>query len=137
MAENRAGFEEIAHTADWALKVWAPDLPQLFAQAAQGMVSLLAVEIDPARRVEHRLALECEDAEGLLVAFLAELLYLMESERLAFDTFDLAVEGLHLSARLSGAALLSQGKEIKAVTYHNLKIQSTPAGYTVTIVFDV
>jgi SHS2 domain-containing protein len=101
------------------------------------MTSLLNVALDPARRVERSLELDGEDAEGLLVTFLAELLYLMESDGLAFDRYDLEIDAMHLTARLGGAVLVSQDKEIKAVTYHNLNIQSTPAGYTVTIVFDV
>ena len=34
------GFEEKAHTADWALRVWADDLEGLFAEAARGMYAL-------------------------------------------------------------------------------------------------
>jgi len=34
--KSLSGFEEIRHTADWALRVWAPDLSTLFTQAAQG-----------------------------------------------------------------------------------------------------
>ena len=34
------GFEEISHTADWSARVWAPDLPSLFTEAARAMNSL-------------------------------------------------------------------------------------------------
>ena len=34
------GFREHAHTADWELEVWAPDLPALLEQAAHGMYAI-------------------------------------------------------------------------------------------------
>lgn len=37
---TRNGFEEVPHTADWSMKVWAEDLPALFVAAAQGMNSM-------------------------------------------------------------------------------------------------
>jgi hypothetical protein len=34
---KQAGFEEVSHTADWALRVWSPDFVGLLEQAARGM----------------------------------------------------------------------------------------------------
>jgi SHS2 domain-containing protein len=61
----------------------------------------------------------------------------MEHERLAFDRFEFQIENQKLSVELTGAALESLEKPIKAVTYHNLKIRRTGRGYEVEIVFDV
>ena len=63
MPRSNAGFEEIEHTADWALKVWAPDLPALFEQAALGMDSLSGVKLDGQSSLDRRLELEAPDAE--------------------------------------------------------------------------
>jgi SHS2 domain-containing protein len=135
--EKTSGFQELAHTADWELHVWAPDLPRLLEQAARGMYALAGVELQPAPRVERRLALQTADAESLLVAFLSELLYLQESEGLAFDHFGLQITELALEARLQGAPHRALEKEIKAVTWHHLAIQPTEQGLAVNIVFDV
>jgi SHS2 domain-containing protein len=138
MDEKRAsGYLEISHTADWALKVWAPDLPGLFEQAAHGMYALLQIRLQPGGDYECPVDLEAEDAEDLLVSFLSELLYLTEQEGLGFDMFDLVIEDVHLCGRIIGAPVESQAKEIKAVTYHNLAIQKTEQGLETTIVFDV
>ena len=123
MSETQpSGFLEISHTADWALKVWAPDLPGLLAQAAKGMYALMEVKLQPGAHMDCPMDLDAADAEGLLVAFLSELLYLDEQEGLGFDDFDLVIQGCHLSGTLQGAPVESQRKEIKAVTYHNLEI---------------
>ena len=138
MDEKRnSGYLEISHTADWALKVWAPDLPGLFEQAAHGMYALLQICLQPGGDYECPVDLDAEDAEGLLVSFLSELLYLTEQEGLGFEMFDLVVDDIHLSGRMIGAPVESQAKEIKAVTYHNLVIQKTERGLETTIVFDV
>jgi SHS2 domain-containing protein len=132
-----SGYLEISHTADWALKVWAPDLPGLFEQAAHGMYALLQIQLQPGGRYSCPVDLDADDAEGLLVSFLSELLYLSEQEGLGFDDFDLEIDEGHLSGEMLGAPVESQGKEIKAVTYHNLDIQKTEHGLETTIVFDV
>jgi len=137
MAEENFGFIEIEHTADWALKVWAPDLPGLFRLAAEGMYSLTETTLEVLPRVERTIELSGIDAESLLVSFLSELLYLSESENLGFDRIQVNLPGTTLKAVVEGAPISGQRKEIKAVTYHNLQIRHTPAGFSVTIVFDV
>ncbi len=132
-----AGYQEIEHTADWELHVWAPDLPGLLEQAARGMYALSGVKLQDGPRLQARLELEAYDAEGLLVKFLSELLYLGGQQAQAFDTFYLDLKGLRLNAILDGAPLISVDKEIKAVTYHHLNIRKTEVGLEVNIVFDV
>lgn len=137
MEERPAGFLEIEHTADWELKVWGPDLPSLFEQAARGMYVLKGSRLVDGPRVEREIELQAPDRESLLVAFLAELLFLEEVEGLGFDTFEIQLEGDGLSARMSGAPVASPGKDIKAVTYHNLAIRETERGFETNLVFDV
>ncbi len=137
MADRESGFTEIAHTADWALNVWAPNLPLLFVQAAEGMYWLMETGLQAGPRVERVVELDGVDTESLLVAFLNELLYLGESEGLGFDQFDVTLAENHLRAAVQGAPIALLKKEIKAVTYHNLAVKHTGKLYTVTIVYDV
>jgi SHS2 domain-containing protein len=133
----RAGFEERPHTADRALRIWAADLASLFAESARGMYWLM--EVQRAEGPSTSLAYEAQasDPEGLLVAFLSELLYLLESERLAFDRFELECQAGHLRAVMSGAPVQSFREVVKAITYHNLNIQHWQDRCEVEIVFDV
>jgi SHS2 domain-containing protein len=131
------GFEEISHTADWSAHIWAGDLPSLFVEAARAMNSLSGIVIGKGPRLKQTFETEAADAESLLVAFLSELLYYQEQENLAFDGFDLRVAGKWLKAEMEGTEIVSSEKAIKAVTYHNLKIEKTSQGFEVTIVFDV
>ncbi len=131
------GFQEIPHTADWALKVWAEDLPSLFAEAAEGMNALSGLELAPAPRIERTFQHEAADDETLLVSFLSELIYAREQDNLGFDAFHIDLQPGQIIAKMQGAALTSVEKPIKAVTFHNLRIIRTDRGCETEIVFDV
>ena len=141
MQRSEAGFREHEHTADWELEVWAPTLPALFEQAARGMYALSGIVLKPFPRKVRQMKLAAVDPESLLVGFLQELLYLEETAGLGFDQFDIRIRDLDLDAILTGAPILAISKEIKAVTYHNLKIGESERGsdsaLEVRIVFDV
>jgi SHS2 domain-containing protein len=132
------GFEEISHTADWSARIWAADLPSLFQEAARAMNSLSGTAAGTGPRVKRTFEAEGPDAESLLVAFLSELLYYQEQENLVFDTFELfEVKSDTLNVEMEGAQIVASEKAIKAVTYHNLKIEKTDQGFETMIVFDV
>src|SRR5512139_3476701 len=114
------GFKEIPHTADWALRVWADDLAALLAEAARAMNSLAGVVIALGAPVSRRIELQERDPESLLVSFLTELLYLQEQEKLAFDHFEVRLDGNELKADITGGIITTMDKAIKAVTWHNL-----------------
>ena len=137
MLKHNAGFKELEHTADVALEVWGPTMESLLEQAAKGMYSITQTELQEQKRAQMEIHLEASDLEGLLVDFLNELLYLGESQGLAFDKVKMVVNGTKLSAIIIGAPVKRQVKEIKAVTYHNLNIHKTENGLLVRIVFDV
>lgn len=131
------GFEEISHTADWSVRVWAADLPSLFVEAARAMNSLSGTVLGRGPRLNQSFEAEAPDAESLLVAFLSELVYYQEQQNIAFDDFDLRIATQWLKVEMEGAEIASSDKAVKAVTYHNLRIERTDRGLETTIVFDV
>jgi len=131
------GFEEIPHTADWSIRVWADDLAGLLAESARGMYQLAGAELAEGPRERRMYEVEGPDGEGLLVSFLSELVYYAEQENLGFDDFDIRLKDGRLKVEMRGAPFVSFDKAIKAVTWHNLKIQEMARGLEVEIVFDV
>jgi SHS2 domain-containing protein len=131
------GFEEIPHTADWSLRVWADDLPSLFAESARAMNSLSGTVPARGPRVEWTFEAEAPDPESLLVAFLSELVYAQEQENLVFDAFEVHIDGQRLRVQMEGDSVAFADKAIKAVTYHDLRIEQKATGCEVIIVFDV
>lgn len=133
----RSGFEEIQHTADWALKVWAQDFSSLLEQAARGMNHLMGVTVDPSQPTEIEISLAANDQESLLVGFLNRILYAVEMDSVGVETFEMFVNGFQVKAHLKGGKVIKLQKMIKAVTFHNLAIRSDENGLQTTIVFDV
>lgn len=132
-----SGFEEIAHTADWAIRVWADNMESLFAEAARGMYAISGVHLAEGPRREHSFQVTGPDPESQLVAFLSELAYLAEQEKIGFDIISIQTTAEELLVAMEGAPIEKINKVIKAVTYHNLQIAKTLTGVETEIVFDV
>lgn len=136
--KESCGFEEIEHTADVALRVWADSFDQLLACAARGMLSLAGVAPQSTDGGWRSIDLHAADAETLLVAWLEEVLFALEAEHVAFSAVDVQiVEDLHLTGRVLTAPANRPTKPIKAITFHDLSIEQTESGMETTLVFDV
>jgi 2-hydroxy-3-keto-5-methylthiopentenyl-1-phosphate phosphatase len=136
------GFEILNHTADYALRARGADLAELIANAARGMVTLMAeVEgLQPANWLE--VAVEAESAAELVHHALRALLHIFEDGALpvAIEVLRAQPHPPRAALRVGTAPLAAVRDrlrgEIKAVTYHNLHIRQED-GYLVTeIVFD-
>jgi len=129
-------WQEIEHTADLALHLWAADLPDLFATAAQGMLALF-VEVDDKQLETRTLTLTALDVETLLIDWLNELLYFVEVQGIAFTMFEFTeLTPTVLAATLRGGPVRAYSGYVKAATFHDLAVLATPAGYETEIVFD-
>ena len=135
--KKSTGFLEIEHTADWEIQVWAPDFTTLFAVAAQGMYELSNTVLADSPRVMCDFEILFIDHESLLVDFLSELLFLGEDQGIAFDGYQFDLNDNSLKVHANGAPIKNQSKEIKAVTYHGMKILEKDSRLEVRIVFDV
>ena len=142
-----AGFETIEHTADIGLRIWGPTPEALFERAAAGMASLL---VDPAtvEAVEEReLAVGAADLEEALVAWLQEILYLYEVQRLVPARFRVERAGAGGAHGWVAGERYDPGRhetraDIKAVTYHRLRIERRataggPERWETTVIFDI
>lgn len=137
-------YKQIPHTADIGAKIYGKDIPELFANAAFAMFDLMAGIGKMAKGEGNKVEVEVQgpDFEGLLVSWLNELLYLSFNNDLLFCKFDvISLEKTRLKAEVTGQSLeANKGRlrrEIKAATYHDLKITKDKGRYEVTIIFDV
>lgn len=132
------GFEELDHTADVALRVWASGLNELFAEAAKGMFLLLDNDFEETttEEVVFFLAVEAEPEETL-VKLLNELLYQSEIMGLNFCNFKTELSSDELLVKAEGYPVLIRRKELKAVTFSELSIAKTAKGVETILVFDV
>ncbi|BBB48198.1 archease [Pelolinea submarina] len=131
-----SGFKEVPHKADIALDVFAPNLPEMFINAAMGLYHILGIRKGTTDLEEIHITLDDIDREGLLVVFLTELLYRVEEGRVV-NQFSLTIHENHLEADLKVVPVLSRQREVKAVTYHELKINKENGSYHTRLVFDL
>lgn len=132
-------YEEIDHTADVGIRVYGRTLDELFANAAEGMFSLIAdvAKVQPVGEVEVRLA--ADDVPTLFVRWLTELLFVHETQGLLFAAFDAKVDGTSLAGHARGESIDKARHElklaIKAVTRHRLAID--PERGVAEVIFDI
>ncbi len=130
-------FEEIPHTADWSFRAFGHDLRELFANAAFAIFALEGAELRKPN-ITRTLQATGIDYESLLVNWLTELLWLQESHQETYHRFQIeTLTSTALRAQILGAPMTRLNKVIKAVTYHNLKIEQTKSGWQVVVVVDV
>jgi SHS2 domain-containing protein len=133
-----AGIQELEHTADWAIHIRADDLETLFTRAAQGMFDLIGSTVAGSDPVLRPITLQAADVETLLVCWLEELLYLLETENLMLLTAEVQIpSATQLLAAVHLLPAQQRTKEIKAVTFNDLEVEQTLSGFEVSIVFDV
>ncbi len=135
-------FETFDHTADVGIIARGGSLGEALANAARAMFSLM-VDLDRVEpREERRIEVEAEDVEGLLVNWLAELLYVSEVDNLVFSRVDmLEVSDTRVVARAAGEPLDLDRHDpklmIKAVTCHMLEVAREDGGYRVRVILDI
>jgi SHS2 domain-containing protein len=134
-------YEIIDHTADLGLRVFGRTREDLFSHAARAMFEQIADLGSIRENVRRALTVEAPGLEELLVCFLSELLYLFTAEDLLLSKFTLKrMDDRHLEAEAGGEVFSSSRHqlktEIKAVTYHNLKIEHQETGWKAEIIFD-
>jgi len=138
-------YRLIEHTADTGLEIEAPSLDELFGDALLGMVDCITELEQVAPKIRRRIEVRAGDYERLLVDWLGEILYLFEVDDLLFSRAKVEVEeseqGLALEATVAGETFDPDRHPvkiaIKAVTYHQLTVEQTPAGWRARVIFDI
>jgi SHS2 domain-containing protein len=135
-------FEVIDHTADIGIVAYGTDIKQVFANAALGLFNLMADLDDFKEDVRREVELSAEDVEILLVEWLNELIYIFDVEHIIFKRFEIEeLTSTQIKARCFGEKI-KPGKhklkrEIKAATYHMLRISKDDGSYKVQVIFDI
>jgi len=130
------------HTADLGLRIRAADLNTLFAEAALALFSTLVEDLDTVAHVQHlEVAIPGSDREFLLFDWLKELLYRFEVEHLLLSRFSVQIGADGLRGSAWGEPFDRQrhelAHEVKAITYHGLRVEETPDGWLAEVIVDI
>ncbi len=142
---NMKRFQFLEHTADTAAWVYGGSLKELFTSAALAMYAVIvAKKKNRAKADLKEISFEKkeESLEDLLKAWLDELLFYFSSEKLILYR----IKYLHIDKNSFKAKVLLDSfdkeyyemrSEIKAVTYHVLKVERIRNRWRGHIIFDV
>lgn len=135
-------YKSLEHTADIGFFIYGKDLRQLFRHAAEVFGNIVSDLKSVTPGVSQEIHIRAADREELLVRFLSELLFLFDSQKLLFSSFRFE--------KLNDKELICEAKgevfdatrhpfktELKAVTYHQLKVEERPEGLRAKVIFDV
>jgi SHS2 domain-containing protein len=135
-------YEFFEHTADLGLRVRAADLDTLFAEAARALFAAVLEDpaaVRPLQRVD--VPLTGTDRDYLLFDWLKALLYRFDAEHLVFGRFEVHVTESGLAGAAWGEPLdpdrHALAHEVKAITYHGLKVERTDDGWLAEVIVDI
>jgi SHS2 domain-containing protein len=139
---TRLKHKIIDHTADICVRVFGNSMEEIFVGSSKAMMEIITdvEKVNPSKEILIRA--RGENYEELLVKWLQEILYLHEVKKMVFKDFEIKIEnGTKAVGKAYGEKIDVDRHEfysnIKAVTYHNLKIISSKDKYRVDIVFDI
>lgn len=137
-------YRILPHTSDGKFRAYGRTLEEAFANAALAMASLMWDwrKVEP--RLSHAVRAGGRDREQLLVKFLGEIVYLLDTRRFLLSSVEHlkireAAGGWTLEAELRGDTLSERHEihgNVKAVTYNDMKIDEYD-GFVVQVVVDM
>ena len=141
MTADTRGFELVDHTADVGIRGWGGTLSELFAAMAEGLFHVIGdpESVQPVQR--RRVQLRAESPEDLLHDWLDELNLLHQTHGELYGAFEVTTDGRELDAIVRGEPLdparHDLRTEVKAVTWHDLRIERTDRGFEAYVLLDI
>jgi SHS2 domain-containing protein len=138
-------FEILEHTADIGIIAYGKTEREIFVNAAKGMFEIIAGRNKTIKENFYdKIKLEADNLEGLLFAWLNELLYIGETRLVILNKFHIKeLSNFQIKAEVEGMKINPPStkieKEIKAVTYHRLEIKKDGESglWRAQIIFDI
>ena len=138
----KPAFRILEHTADVGFETFGSSRKEAFENAARAMFHLITDldSIEP--REEVFIKVTATDPADLLVNWLSELLYLHDAEQWLFRDFELKNLDDHAASGRAWGEKLNRARhrtnlQIKAVTYHQLRLEKCREGWRAQVYLDI
>jgi len=135
-------FENFEHTADVGIAAWGDSIGELYEALAEGLAEFICPRPTVAATGEHAITVTAEDAEALAVDFLSAVLNVIQADRFMLARVRISnADEHHVAATLIGEPYDPRRHEIhtevKAVTYHLLRVAREENRWTGRVVLDL
>ncbi len=134
--------EVFDHTADLGLRIRSDTLEGLFAEAGEALFDAIVAQSDTVRPIEKAtFQIDGDRHDDLLRDWLAELLFAFHVDHRLFSKFEVRLGDAGLAADAWGEPIDDQrheiDAEIKAITYHGLKVVQERDGWLAEVIVDI
>lgn len=136
-------YEQIEHTADLKIRAYGESLPELFENAAAGMLEAIAVVDTIDEVLKIKIEVEADALEDLLVAWLSEIHFHHEVQEVLFKRAQVVQFDEDKIIGFAYGEAINPDKheiltEIKSVTYHQLEVEEWDDGmWAAQVIFDL
>jgi SHS2 domain-containing protein len=132
-------YDILPHRADLKIRVFGKTKEELFLNTLLGMNTSLRPELQNQKTKIRKIKIKSPDLAALLVDFLSEALYLIQTNKEIYDNVKFVkFTDREIEAELVGKKVERFGEDIKAVTYHNLDIhQKKDGSWEAIVLFDI
>ena len=135
-------YEFFEHTADLGLRIRAETPEAIFVDAARALTNAILENPDSIQPVERaELSIVGEDRSLVLFDWLNELLYRFEVDHRVYGKFDIRLDSRGIQASIWGELIDRErhklAHEVKAITYHGLKLVREKGGWLAEVIVDI
>ncbi len=139
-------LEDIA-TADVAFLAEGDTLEELLEAAAMATTNVMVRNMNAIEsRVTRTIKVTSDSEEGLLYRFLDDIIFYKDAEQLIFGKFEIRITNvrnkqIELTAQAHGEKLDRKKHDlvvdVKAVTYHEFRVERTKGGWKANVILDI
>ena len=139
---SNMNYKLIDHTADLGIEVYGTSLRKLFENAAYAMIDVITDTGNLTDLSETTINVSGEDWPDLMVNWLRELLYLWTGKGQLVKIINItSLSEYALSANIKSEPYVPERhlikSELKAITYHQIRVEKKNATWEAGIIFDV
>jgi len=136
-----SAYRLLEHTADMGIAARGDSLAELFQAAAEGLRAVLS-EAPCDETESQQVSLRAEEPGELMVSWLQEILYRFECSQFLAGRFNItSITETSLEATLFGTRFDPHRhaieREVKAVTFHRLRVAHEDGQWVATVYLDL
>lgn len=138
----KTGYRILEHPADVGIEATGVSLKEAFENSARGLLSLIISSESVDAEEERFIKIKSSDLPNLLVKWLSEILFLYDGENFIVGEVEIeSISPTGLEAIVRGEFVDEvrhpMNMDVKAVTYHQLKIQEKRDGCLIRVFLDI
>ncbi|MBN2454001.1 archease [Candidatus Woesearchaeota archaeon] len=138
-------YKFIEHTADAKFQAYGRSMEEAFSNAALAMFSIMTDPEKVERKKRLKISAKGQDLKSLLVSFLEEFVFLLDSQNFLLNAVEKAQitkteEGYEIGADAVGdveAGKYETKGDVKAVTYNDMQINEEKGSCMVQVLVDI